>query len=191
MRESKHSAPSSAQIKNEFSSNCTPLYSFKVWTQPILSSILTKLSAAVNNTCNVRISQKWVAFLQPLLQWKRNTCCIFSVCACVCVCVCVCSLSYPECNAHAPYCHLWPAPLYIVSPRYLKNVLFCVFCFIVLFCVLFMCKCVLYYCHRVSTQLKSTNISINSTSFEKKKSFWTQNVCFHFFYNFCPKHISC
>jgi hypothetical protein len=38
-------------------------------------------------------------------------------------------------------------------------VLFCVFCFIVLFCVLFMCKCVLYYCHRVSAQLQSTNIS--------------------------------
>jgi hypothetical protein len=31
---------------------------------------------------------------------------------------------------------------------------FRVFCFIVLFCVLFVCKCVLYYCHRVLTQLQ-------------------------------------
>jgi len=34
---------------------------------------------------------------------------------------CICSLSYPACNAHAPYCHLWPAPLYSIFPHYLTN----------------------------------------------------------------------
>jgi hypothetical protein len=28
---------------------------------------------------------------------------------------------YPASNAHAPYCHLWPAPLYNIFPRYLIN----------------------------------------------------------------------
>jgi len=34
---------------------------------------------------------------------------------------------------------------------------------IVLFCVMFVCKCVLYYCCQVSTQLQLTNISIQYT----------------------------
>jgi hypothetical protein len=37
---------------------------------------------------------------------------------------------------------------------------FWVFCFIVLICVLFVCNCVLYYRHRLSTQLQLTNISL-------------------------------
>jgi len=29
------------------------------------------------------------------------------------------SLRYPACNAHAPYCHLWPTWLYNIFPHYL------------------------------------------------------------------------
>jgi len=36
---------------------------------------------------------------------------------------------------------------------------FWVFCFVVLFCVLLVCKCVLYYFHLVSTQVQLKNIS--------------------------------
>jgi hypothetical protein len=50
--------------------------------------------------------------VQPVLQWKSNEYCIFWVC----------SLRYPACNAHAPYCHLWPAQLYNIFPHYLINV---------------------------------------------------------------------
>jgi hypothetical protein len=46
-----------------------------------------------------------------------------------------------------------------------KLVVICVvLLLIVLFYVLCVCKCVLYYCHRVTSQLKLTNISDNTQS---------------------------
>jgi hypothetical protein len=32
--------------------------------------------------------------------------------------VCVCILSYPACNTHAPYCHLWPVRFFHIFPHY-------------------------------------------------------------------------
>ena len=66
-----------------------------------------------NKTHNVRITSHWGAFVQQLLQWEVNKCYTNSVC--------ICSLRYPACNAHAPYCHLWPALLYNIVPHYLLN----------------------------------------------------------------------
>jgi hypothetical protein len=61
----------------------------------------------------------------------------------------------------------------------------------VLFCLLFVCKFVLYYCHRLSTQLQLTNISIYlylSTSFGMKRVL--QLIFLHGIPNLCIKIIS-
>ena len=49
--------------------------------------------------------------------------------------------------------------LVIVLFCVLVIVLFCVLFVFVLFCVLFVCKCVLYCCHQLSAPLQLTNIS--------------------------------
>jgi hypothetical protein len=43
---------------------------------------------------------------------------------CYITCVWICGLRYPACNAHSPYCHLWPAPLYNIFSRYLKKYIY-------------------------------------------------------------------
>ena len=58
-------------------------------------------------------------------------------------------------------------------------VLFCIFCFILSFCILFVCKCVLYYCHRVSTPLQLKYIS--NIKLQTKLLFLPQGK-----YNFFP-----
>jgi hypothetical protein len=56
------------------------------------------------------------------------------------------------------YCYFYIFLLLCLFILIVISVPFCVFCFIVLFSVMFVCKCVLYYCHRVATQLQ-LNIS--------------------------------
>jgi hypothetical protein len=75
------------------------------------------------------------------------------------------------------YCYVYS---YVYVFLFFMYVLFCVFCFIVFFCVLFVCKCVLYYCHRLSTQLQLTNISYHIIS----------NPFFPFGYFLVPLHPS-
>ena len=44
--------------------------------------------------------------------------------------------------------------------------MFWVSCFFMLSCVLYVCNCVLHYCHSVSTQLQLTNIPYVNTAIE-------------------------
>ena len=53
------------------------------------------------------------------------------------------------------------------------------------FCVLFMCKYVLYYCHRVTTQLQLTNISYITYSDLSYCMGVNNFICMIYFMHFC------
>jgi len=93
------------------------------------------------------------------------------LCQCIFI-VCVCIFIVPAGTLQLPRLRFFRASSSVVRqmpgykpkdgarPALFQN--FCVVLYIVSFvsfCLLFVCKCVLYYCHRVATQLQSTNIS--------------------------------
>ena len=49
---------------------------------------------------------------------------------------------------------------------------FWVLCFIGLFCVLFVCKCVLYYCHRGGTVVKVLGYKSEGRWFDSRWCHW-------------------
>jgi hypothetical protein len=51
---------------------------------------------------------------------------------------------------------LLPPGVNPIAVKYVYHINFCIVMYVPfsVFCVLFVCKCVLYYCHRVSTQLQ-------------------------------------
>ena len=66
-----------------------------------------------NRISNLRITQRWGAFMQLLLQWNsKKLLHILTV---------FFSLRYPACNARAPYCHLQTVRLYSIIPHFLSH----------------------------------------------------------------------
>ena len=63
---------------------------------------------------NISITWYWSVFMQPFLKWKSNKYYIFWVC--------VCRFKQTVCNAHAPFCRLWPPRLYNSFAHYVINV---------------------------------------------------------------------
>jgi hypothetical protein len=47
---------------------------------------------------------------EPLVSWQSNECYTTWVCV-------FCNFRHPACNAHEPYCYLWPSQLYSIFPH--------------------------------------------------------------------------
>jgi hypothetical protein len=83
------------------------------------SSLLLSLATACCCRCT---KYRQCRYIVTLRQICATTVTVEKKCVTYSECVfCVCSLRHPTCNAHAPYCHLWPARHYSIFPHYLIN----------------------------------------------------------------------
>jgi hypothetical protein len=100
------------QRKNHITNFNEFLYeNYATGSHPNLEKRFNFIKSVNDKTGNVRTTKHWGAFVRTLLWWKRNKYYLFWGC--------VCCLTNPVSNA--PYCHLWPAWLYNISPHYLIN----------------------------------------------------------------------
>ena len=111
---------------------------------------------AVNNEIIRQVTSSWSLFLQ--LSRSYEVCCLYGFFVChilsysfgsilfINVYICGCMFLFNFVNYF----------FYYIFVFLLLCVFLSVFCPIVSFCVLSVCKCVLYYCHRVSTQAQLT-----------------------------------
>jgi len=81
-----------------------------------LAHFLACINYTLENTSNTTFKYVRVTIFPPV---EKTVSVTYSECVCVCVCVCI--LSYPTYKAHAPYYHVWPAPLCNIFPHYLIN----------------------------------------------------------------------
>jgi hypothetical protein len=98
-------------------------------SEPNLTAVLVTLTHCI--LCLKCIHRTLSAGLLTLRPFGNKTMCVKryiearscnNYCSGKAICItyseCVCSLNYSACNAHAPYCHLWPARLYSIFPLY-------------------------------------------------------------------------
>jgi len=116
--EREHSSTCYAEVMNMWSFTSTLMWrlygvggdNFTNYTECQFVGVQTV--AAYNNRKNVHINIRLKRVRVTTIAIEKR---------CYLFWVCVCSLSYPACNAHSPYCRLWPAWLYSIFPHYLKK----------------------------------------------------------------------
>ena len=80
-----------------------------------------RLGATQTHTRDLVSFRRCINNIRNIVTRSRNQCCSGKAIKYYILRVYVCSLGYPACNAHATYCHLWPARLYNIFPHYPIN----------------------------------------------------------------------
>ena len=83
--------------------------------------LFTEYTTSAKHRFIMEIEQPFYILRNIEAYWFNHCCSGKAISITQLECVCICSVSYPACNAQAPYYHLCPAPLYNIFPHYLIN----------------------------------------------------------------------